>query len=82
MFKYHDVNNHITDLYFQTVLSLHLLSFVSLITNYLVTFFMLLFNYPALLTIHTYHSLIGAVFLYRQVCVKSVRVIPCDLIVH
>ena len=29
---------------------------------------MLLFNYPALLTISTYHSLIGAIFLYRLVC--------------
>ena len=79
MFKYHNANNHINDLYFQTILSFHLLAFGSLITNYLVTFFMLLFNYPA---IHTYHSLIGAVFLYRQVCVRSVHVIPCDLIVY
>ena len=33
---------------------------------YLITFFVLHFNYPALQPINTYHSLIGAVFLYRH----------------
>ena len=82
MFKYHKFNNHINDLYFQTILSLHLLAFVSLITNYLVIVFTLLCNYPDLLPINTYCSLIRVVYLYRQVCVKSVHVIPCNLIVY
>ena len=42
VFKYHDFNNHINDLYFQAILSIRLSAFLSLITNYLVTFFSLL----------------------------------------
>ena len=43
VFKYHNINNHINDLYFQTILSVRLSALLSLITNYLATFFMLLF---------------------------------------
>ena len=55
------------------------LAFVSLITNYIFIIFTLLCNYPDLLP---YCSLIRVVYLYRQVCVKSAHIIPCNLIVY
>ena len=51
---------------FQTILSFCLLTFVSLITNYLITRFTLLCNYPDLQPINTYHSQIRVVYLCRH----------------
>ena len=49
-------------------------TFVSLVTNELTTFSMLFSLYPILQSILTYYSLIGAVYLYRMICVIPVRI--------
>ena len=72
MFKYHKFMNRINDLCFQTILSFCLLTFISLVINYLITCFTLLYNYPDLQPINTYHSLIGVVYL----CMHCVWICP------
>ena len=57
------------------------LAVVSLITNKLITFFMLRSHYPVLQSIPTYYSLIGAVYVYRRCLCKSSPPIASPLVI-
>ena len=54
---------------------------VSLITNELTRFFVLLSHYPILQSIPTYYSLIGAVYVYRRCLCKSSPRIASPLVI-